>query len=96
LKSEDKKLGVAQTDLYQMYAYVTHWNADAVVLLYPSISEEVKKIWHFNIPTAKDTQKVPLFIETVNLEHDLLGNDWEVFLREIKDLLSEILRVLSE
>ena len=96
LKGEDKKLGVSQGDLYQMYAYATHWNADAVVLLYPSIIGELKKTWHFNVPTFEGIQKVPLFIRTVYLGHNFLGNGWKVFLGETRGILDEIISALFQ
>ena len=96
LKREDRKLGVSQGDLYQMYAYATHWNANAVVLLYPSITGEIKKTWHFNVPTTAGTRKVPLLIRTVDLSHDFLGKGWEVFLGDIRELIAEIFRSISE
>ena len=50
LHREDRKLGVSQADLYQMYAYGTQWNVDAMISLYPDIwGSPVSKEWHFNI-----------------------------------------------
>ncbi|WP_457753979.1 hypothetical protein [Thermococcus sp.] len=64
-------------------------------MLYPSIIGEPKKMWHFNVPTAKGIREVPLFIRTVNLGHNFLGNGWKVFLGEISAILDEIINTIS-
>jgi len=88
LNSEDPKLGVSQSDVYQMYAYASYWSADAVILLYPTLLERVNMRWHFEF-SGKDGSKkrVPLFIRSVNLGHDF-KQEWQVFLRELREALS--------
>ena len=88
LNSEDRKLGVSQSNVYQMYAYASYWNADAVILLYPTLSERVDMRWHFEF-SGKDGSKksVPLFIRSVNLGHDFKKN-WQGFLGELRKALS--------
>jgi len=92
LNEEDRKLGVSQTDLYQMYAYASHWNADIVVLLYPTISGKIMKEWHFRIPVKDGIKIVPLFIRSINLGYNFLNQEeWNFFIEEFKDLMSSIL-----
>ncbi|ASJ07384.1 McrC family protein [Thermococcus pacificus] len=92
LDKEDQKLGVSQSDLYQMYAYASHWNADAVVLLYPSISSVINRKWHFNIKTKGTEKKVPLLIKSLDLGSNFLDEgEWEKFLEEFRNLMGEIL-----
>lgn len=91
LNEEDKKLGVSQTDLYQMYAYASHWDADIVVLLYPTISGKITKEWHLRVPVEDEIKSVPLFIRSVNLGYNFLSlEEWNLFIEEFKDLMSRI------
>ena len=93
LNKEDQKLGVSQSDLYQMYAYASHWNADVVVLLYPAISNVINREWHFNIKVEGTEKKVPLLIRSLDLGRFNMLNDkeWKEFLEEFRNLIREIL-----
>jgi len=88
LNREDRKLGVSQADLYQMYAYATQWNADAVILLYPDISgSSINKEWHFNIRQcdSSQTKKVPIHIRSIRLDHNFLDEEgWSKFIEDFK------------
>ncbi|WP_175059855.1 McrC family protein [Thermococcus sp. 2319x1] len=90
LKPEEKKLGVSQADLYQMYAYATKWNADGVLLVYPTLEEQIEKEWHFEIETLTGRKDIPLIIRTINLGYDL-KNEWEAFLLEINKSLVKLI-----
>lgn len=92
LNKEDRKLGVSQSDLYQMYAYASHWNADAVILLYPNLhAGRINKKWHFNIQSRLDTQstrKVPVFIRSIDLGYNFLDErGWQRFVEEFRNLI---------
>jgi len=94
LNREDRKLGVSQSDLYQMYAYASHWNADVVILLYPNLhpQETINKRWHFNMPSKDgnvDTRKVPIHIKTINLSYNFLDKrEWQKFVEEFRSSIS--------
>jgi len=93
LNKEDKKLGVSQSDLYQMYAYASHWNSnvDAVVLLYPALLEEVNKKWHFRIPTENGRRVVPLFIQSIDLGYNFLDDmQWKLFVDKFREVLETV------
>jgi len=95
LNKEDRKLGVSQSDLYQMYAYASHWNADAVILLYPhlhsNLSDGINKRLHLNIPLrmeTRGTRKVPVFIRSINLGYNFLDErGWQRFVEEFRNLI---------
>ncbi len=93
LDKEDQKLGVSQSDLYQMYAYASHWNADVVVLLYPAISSVINREWHFNIKAEGTEKRVPLLIRSLDLgRFNMLDDEgWREFLEEFRDLMGGIL-----
>ncbi|ASJ17101.1 hypothetical protein A3L04_08480 [Thermococcus chitonophagus] len=93
LTKEEKKLGVSQSDLYQMYAYATKWNADGVLLIYPTLEEHVEKEWHFEVETRTGRKDIPLIIRTINLNHNLLKNEgWENFLLELSQSLTRLIQ----
>jgi len=47
--SDDKKRGVAQSDLYQMTSYAFRRGCNSVLLLYPNCSDQLQKIDSFTI-----------------------------------------------
>jgi len=76
LDEEDRRFGVSQADMYQMYAYVTKLRATAGVLLYPDIDEREYGTFVFEC----DEQKIPLYIASVVLSSDLnTPHGWEIF-----------------
>ncbi len=80
LNEKERKLGVSQSDLYQMYAYATKWNADAVLLIYPSISEGVERDWYFKL----EDRDIPLYIRTLDLSKDFLDERrWHEFVESL-------------
>jgi len=91
LDEQDRKLGVSQEDAYQMYAYATKVNADAVLLIYPNWGLENKIEAQFMFKTPQ--RDIPLYIRTIDLGKNLLDNDeWERFKEEVKS----VFRVLVE
>jgi len=69
LNPEDRKLGVSQQDLYQMYAYCKELNSKRCVLLYPEgVNGEIKQ----DFKLGKD--EIDLHVRTVSLEYPFEGN----------------------
>ncbi|MDE4907169.1 McrC family protein [Methanogenium marinum] len=81
LDEEDRKFGVSQADMYQMYAYVTKLRAKAGVLLYPDIDDREYGTFFFEcVGPAGEELKIPLYIESVILSSDLnTPEGWAVF-----------------
>ncbi|KAF5051004.1 McrBC 5-methylcytosine restriction system component [anaerobic digester metagenome] len=77
LESEDRKLGVSQADMYQMYAYVTKTGAESAMLLYPDTMQEIRGTFLFDaIPEGGLVpEKVPLYIESISLAYDLTSKE---------------------
>ena len=46
---DDRKLGVLQSDLYQMYAYANKYRVSDVVLLYPKRDDDSVRATDFHI-----------------------------------------------
>jgi 5-methylcytosine-specific restriction enzyme subunit McrC len=89
LDAEDRKLGVSQQDLYQMYAYATKLGAEKVLLLYPDLNGELKGDWYFEFKDRdSNTKKIRLFVRTVNLSTDLCSeNGWAEFVESLNSAL---------
>jgi 5-methylcytosine-specific restriction enzyme subunit McrC len=69
LNPEDRKLGVSQQDLYQMYAYCKELNSKRCVLLYPEgVNGEIKQ----DFKLGKD--EIDLHVRTVSLEYPFEDN----------------------
>jgi 5-methylcytosine-specific restriction enzyme subunit McrC len=89
LNQEDRKLGVSQQDLYQVYAYCRETNAKKALLLYP---EGLNKIDEINLKRpfkfGKD-RDIELYVRTVSLEdNQTSGSGWESFVCNLSDVLS--------
>lgn len=81
LDEEDRRFGVSQADMYQMYAYVTKLQATAGILLYPDIDDREYGTFFFECagPDGEE-QKIPLYITSVILSSDLnTPEGWAVF-----------------
>lgn len=69
LNEEERKLGISQADLYQMYAYANKYHTSQITLLYPKRSgQEVPE----TIYTLDESCKVR--IATINLQRNLKGS----------------------
>lgn len=89
LDKEDKKLGISQQDIYQMYAYATKSNAASITLLYPDLEESIDKAWYFDYNEGRNRTK--LFVKSVNLSYDLCDEiEWGIFKEKLKYLLSPL------
>lgn len=69
LNPEEKKLGIAQSDLYQMVAYSLKHDCDRIVLLYPKhlIDKAPEKPYEIH----HDGKKIKIFIRVVDLNIDM-------------------------
>ena len=83
LDPEDRKLGVSQQDLYQMYAYCKELGSSKCILLYPEgINGEI------NADFKLGKEKIDLHVRTISLENPFDGNRLS---DEFKNRLMEIL-----
>lgn len=81
---EDKKNGVSQADMYQMFAYANQYKCSDVVLLYPDNGEVTRKRYSI----FGDNEK-KIRVETVNLNVDLMTmEDAKDFREDIKKILA--------
>ena len=81
---EDKKNGVSQADMYQMFAYANQYKCSDVVLLYPDNGEVTQKRYSI----FGDNEK-KIRVETVNLNMDLMTmEDAKDFREDIKKILA--------
>ena len=98
LDEVERKFGVSQADMYQMYAYVTKLQVTAGVLLYPEIEDRDYGTFFFEFMDPDgDTVKVPLYISSVRLSSDLNTSEgWDLFMKSLKRAVSEIASVLSK
>jgi len=90
LDPEDKKFGVSQQDLYQMYAYCREINARKALLIYP---EGLNKINEIGIKTPFKMGKnrdIELFVRTISLEYDLTNEGFAKFVNGLRTILYEL------
>ena len=88
LKPEDRRHGISQADMYQMYAYATKTKARSCMLLYPEMLLEHSRDFTFE---TLDQGEISLFIRSVKLSHNLLEKDG---MNALKYELQGILRPL--
>lgn len=69
LSGDDRKMGVSQADLYQMYTYAGSYHAKNVVLLYPRQSS----LGHLDSEWTFIDQKTSLMVQQIDLEPLLKG-----------------------
>jgi len=90
LNQEDRKLGVSQQDIYQMYAYCRETNVKEALLLYP---EGLNKIDEVDLKTPFKMGKnmdIELFVRTISLEYDLTGEGFAKFVDNLETMLYEL------
>jgi 5-methylcytosine-specific restriction enzyme subunit McrC len=66
---EDRKNGVSQADMYQMYAYAKQYDCENVVLLYPKNGEAIEKDYAVSGDESKNIR-----VKTIDLSGDLKMN----------------------
>jgi 5-methylcytosine-specific restriction enzyme subunit McrC len=87
LDPDDKRWGVAQSDLYQMLAYSLKHNCTNIVLLYPAhlIKQPPKEPYEIE----HDEKTIRIFIRTINLNIDMHSQQ-HLILDELKSICSII------
>lgn len=80
--AEDRKNGVSQADMYQMYAYATRFDCNDVVLLYPDTGDVTPKSYRLPGDEAKRIR-----VAVIDLHRDLQ--------KERVGLKSDLLRILT-
>lgn len=93
LDEKDRKYGVSQADMYQMYAYLTKLQAKAGMLLYPDIDErDYGKFFFECFDPSGDKIQVPLFINSVKISSDLNSpSGWKEFRESLRIATSPLL-----
>lgn len=93
LKPEDSKLGVSQSDVYQMYAYASKSTAKSCMLLYPDTIVDRANTFLLSVPSPDgENREVPLYICSICLAHDLLSSDgWQLFKEELAAIVSRLI-----
>jgi 5-methylcytosine-specific restriction enzyme subunit McrC len=88
LNDEDRKYGVPQADVYQMYAYVTKIDAISSMLLYPDTENKLFTFF-YNIEARK--KNVPLYIKSIKLSYDLTNEkDWAEFRKNLRNVTTSL------
>ena len=84
LTGEDRRLGVSQADIYQMYAYVTKTGAESAMLLYPDTVQGIRGTFLFDDLSEGRSETVPLYIESISLAYDLTSKTgWSRFQNDL-------------
>ena len=84
LDPEDRKHGVSQQDLYQIYAYCKAFKTKKALLLYPKeLNEKDNKEIKGDFTLMNETK---VFVRTISLSYDL-KREWSKFVDELKDVL---------
>lgn len=63
----DKKKGISQSDLYQVVSYAYRRGVNEVVLIYPNVSEVIKPIDTFEIPSGFDGRTINVKVAEIPL-----------------------------
>ena len=86
LDDEDRKYGVSQADMYQMYAYVTKKDAVSSMLLYPDTELRESRTFYYNLEND-GKRSVPLYITSIKLSSDLQVKKDGLSLKKISKML---------
>lgn len=88
LDEEDKKLGISQQDLYQMYAYAreSELPVKKILLLYPQEIIENKQLKeYFKLGRSRE---IDLYVSSISLNYNLLvKEEYDKFVGELKNIL---------
>ncbi len=91
LKPEDRKLGITQSDMYQMYAYARRTNARSCMLLYPDLLLSQRRDFTFNTP---DREEIRLMIRSIRLSYNLSDpKGWAGFREELTGIMRMFLTI---
>jgi 5-methylcytosine-specific restriction enzyme subunit McrC len=90
LNDEDRKYGVSQADMYQMYAYVTKKGAVSSMLLYPDTELREPMTFIYNLKNSGG-KIVPLYIASIKLSYDLTSEkEWSEFRKNLKNVIIKL------
>lgn len=90
LDNEDRKYGVSQADMYQMYAYVTKKDAVGSMLLYPDTELRGQRTLYYNLENEGKIS-VPLYITSIKLSYDLTNEkEWSEFRKDLRNVLAKL------
>ncbi len=82
---EDKKNGVPQADMYQMYAYANRFNCTDNVLLYPDVTGVIPKTYLLE----DDLSSKRIRVAVIHLNHDLLTSTGRI------DFKADLYRIVT-
>lgn len=93
LDPEDRRLGVSQSDVYQMYAYATKTYTEKCMLLYPEVLLGQEKNLLLSVPSPESMNRdVLLMIRAVRLSHDLNKKEsWTAFRNELRGIVRPLI-----
>lgn len=89
LDPTDRKMGISQADVYQMYAYATKTGIDRCMLLYPEVLLEQRKDLTLAVPSPEGARRdVLLMIRAIRLSYDLNRKEgWKAFRDELRAIV---------
>ncbi len=93
LDTADRKAGILQADLYQMYAYAAKTNARRCMLLYPEVLLKQKQDFFLTVRSLEGMDvDILLMIRAIRLSHDLNRREgWEAFHSEIREIVRPLI-----
>lgn len=94
LDEDDRKCGISQSDLYQMYAYAIKNSVRRCLLLYPSILGIQKTEFILPVPDLNGYgYDIDLFIRSIDLSRDLNNPEvWGKFKNELKEIVNPLIQ----
>ena len=96
LDDEDRKYGVSQADMYQMYAYVTKTDAVSSMLLYPDTELKESRTFYYNLENDRK-RSVPLYITSIKLSYDLTSEKgWSEFRENLKNVIRHLFLEIND
>lgn len=69
LNPEDKKRGISQSDIYQLYTYAGEYNCSNIALIYPKWSSEQLDVEKYNFQRSMDKSLFILSVSLNNIEN---------------------------
>lgn len=98
LDEDDRKLGVSQSDVYQMYAYTTKTQTSKCMLLYPDVICIKEKNLIMPVPIDGETEReISLYIRSIPLSYNMNDkNDWKLFKEKIREVISPLIPPSNE
>lgn len=89
LNGEQRKLGISQSDMYQMYAYSHKYNVRDITLIYPEQTDESIQQTSYEIKDSNLLERsMNIHIRTIDLNRDVRSN--------IESIKNDITKILCE